>query len=65
MLLIIISYKFDKRVTIKMGMMPSKCVGTFFTGLKHSVIGTMHTGRGAVSYQSEIPYIWLKNAGAP
>ena len=36
MLLIIISYKFDKRVTIKMGMMPSKCVGTFFTGLNHS-----------------------------
>ena len=26
---------------------------------------TLHTGRGAVPYQSEIPYIWLKNCRRP
>ena len=34
---ICISYKYYQTYTIQMGMMPSKCVGTFFTGLKHSV----------------------------
>ena len=34
-------------------------------GRSHSNSETLHSGRAAVPYQSEILYIWLKNWGHP